>query len=213
MIPEERKLPPRPLPVRLARLLLVEGETPKHFCEALLRHLGLHDGIEVRSYGGNADLKRFLEGLASTTEFKTNVRRLAVVRDAETDARAALQAVRDAMDAAQLPGRVQTSIFILPDNENPGMLETLCIQSAKQSPATTAVFTCVEQFFDCLTGQNVPIPDPSARAKHEAQVFLATRPEAQLFPGQAAYKGYWPWDAPSFDRLREFLQELGKEID
>lgn len=48
------------VPVELSKLLLVEGETPSHFFEAMARDLGIADEIEIRSYGGVAQLGPFL---------------------------------------------------------------------------------------------------------------------------------------------------------
>ncbi|HEY7428041.1 MAG TPA: hypothetical protein VH682_27655 [Gemmataceae bacterium] len=45
-------------------------------------------------------------------------------------------------------------------------------------------------------------------AKNHAQAYLATRQEAQMFPGIAAYRGYWPWGSAAFQPLISFLQAL-----
>src|SRR5947209_13243057 len=122
--------PPPPGPVTLSKLLLVEGDTPMHFFEALLRDLGLHNDIEIRNFRGVGDFKTFLVNLADTDEFKRLIISVGVVRDAEEKpATAARAAVEYALTAAGLtPTRtppVRTSIFILPDNTNEGMIETL----------------------------------------------------------------------------------------
>ena len=36
-------------PVKLSKLLLVEGETPSHFFEAFLKHLKIDQQVEVRN--------------------------------------------------------------------------------------------------------------------------------------------------------------------
>jgi hypothetical protein len=57
--------PPRPVPpataITLSKLLLVEGDTPSHFFEALLRHLGLDSHILILNYRGTADLATYLK--------------------------------------------------------------------------------------------------------------------------------------------------------
>jgi hypothetical protein len=204
MIARPPKMPAPPAAVSLSKLLLVEGSTPTHFFEALLSEMGLKDDVEIRDFGGVEQLRAFVRALASTSEFRRQVRSLGVVRDAERDASAARQSVEHALSAAGLPEGVQDSIFILPDNERAGMIETLCVDSIREDP----VFSCVEQFFECVQKQGVELPSAPQDAKSYAQAYLATRTEVQLFSGLAAYRGYWPWDSAVFDDLKKFLKAL-----
>jgi len=212
MIPA-RVPPPPPGPLRLPKLLLVEGDTPMHFFEALLRHLGLADQVEIRSFRGVGDFRTFLRGIASTTEFRRLVTSLGVARDAEdrpaVDARQSVTAALTAVGLIPPPPPLQrTSVFILPDDTDPGMIETLCMEAVRAEPALAPAHGCVEDFFRCLTGRAVPLPGEPRLAKNRAQAYLATRPESQLFPGVAAYRGYWPWGSPAFVPLIQFLQAL-----
>jgi len=161
MIPRPPKTEPPPVPVSLSKVLLVEGSTPLHFFEALLSELGLHDLVEIRDFGGVRDLRPAVRALASSSEFRRLVKSLGVVRDAETDAKAARQSAEDALAAAGLPEGVETSVFIPPDNKQPGMIETLCVESVRRDPA----FACVEEFFKCLGTQGVDLPDTPQDAK------------------------------------------------
>ncbi len=204
MIPRPPKTAPPPVPVSLSKVLLVEGPTPTHFFEALLKELGLKDKVEIRDFDGVEHLRAFVRALAATSEFRLLVKSVGVVRDAETNAKAARQSAEDALAAAGLPEGVQTSVFILPDNKRPGMIETLCIDSVRQDP----VFPCVEQFFKCVETQGVDLPGAPQDAKNYTQAFLATREDVELYPGIAAYRGYWPWDSPVFDDLKKFLEAL-----
>lgn len=205
-------LPP-PVPVSLAKLLLVEGNTPMHFFEALLRHLGLHSQIEIRNYGGIRNLAAYLTTLIAIPTFQQLAKSVGIVRDAEDKPAAiARQSVENALMAAGLtPQRnppIQTSIFILPDNANPGMIETLCMEAVKNEAAFAGTYRCVEDFFSCLTRNQIALPALPMLAKHHAQAYLATRPEVQMFPGLAAYRDYWPWGNPAFGPLIDFLQAL-----
>jgi hypothetical protein len=213
MIPARLPQPtPPPTPIMLAKLLLVEGSTPTHFFEALLRHLGLAQQIEIRDYGGVRDLTHALNGLVMTADFKRLVTSVGVVRDAEDrPAAAARAAAEGALATAGLlaPGSsVQTSIFVLPNNADPGMIETLCMKAVENEAPLAIPFACVQDFFACLRNAGIQLPADIRFAKHHAQAFLATRPEVQLFPGLAAYRGYWPWDNPTFDDLKNFLQAI-----
>jgi hypothetical protein len=213
MIPAAAAAPVPPLPpVALARLLLVEGNTPLHFFEALLRHLQLAYAVEVRSFGSISTLKPFLVDLAANAAFQAFVTSLGVVRDAENDAGAARQSVDGALQAAGLtPARVppiKTAVFILPDNSNPGMIETLCMLAVMSEPTLLTENTCTAQYFACLQNNGVALPAEPKLAKNRAQAYLASRLDVQLFPGQAAYRGHWPWNNAVFDPLKQFLQNL-----
>jgi hypothetical protein len=212
MIPAQPpQTPPPPTLIQLPKLLLVEGNTPMHFFEALLRHLGLQPQIEIRNFGSINNLRPVLLALATTDEFKRLVTSVGVVRDAENDAAAALQSVQDVFAAAGLTlaamPHIRTAIFILPDNSSPGKIETLCMQSVRADPDHAPVYSCAEEFFACVQ-QNGQLPAKFDEAKAYAQVFLATREDVQLFPGLAAYRGYWPWDSAVFDPLKQFLRAL-----
>lgn len=208
-----RQSPPPPGPITLTKLLLVEGNTPMHFFEALLRHLGLDSQIEIRNYGGIRDLATYLTTLIATPAFQQLAKSLGIIRDAEDKPAAiARQSVENALAAAGLtPLRnppIRTSIFILPDNTNPGMIETLCMEAVKNEAALAAAYRCVEDFFSCLSRSQIALPALPVLAKHHAQAYLASRPEAQMFPGLAAYRGYWPWGNALFQPLIGFLQSL-----
>lgn len=199
--------PPTPVPLTLSKVLLVEGSTPLHFFEALLQDIGIADQIEIRDFRGIRQLKSAVHALASSAEFKTLVDSVGVIRDAEDDRDAAYASARHALDTAGLDSSnpdVSTAIYILPDDQNPGMIETLCLDAIRSD----AVFSCIEQFFECAEAQGAVLPSGVVRAKNIAQAYLATREEVQLFPGIAAYRGYWPWDSDVFDNVKAFLKAL-----
>lgn len=204
MIARQAYAAPPPVPLSVSKLLVVEGQTPLHFVEALLLHLGLSPQVEVRSFGGVRDLRDSLAALAKTPGFHL-VQSLGILRDAEQDAKAASAAVRGAVAAAGLDQLgVNTSVFILPDNARPGMIETLLVDSLRSDP----IYACIEEFFDCTAKVGAPLPTGEVSAKSLAQTYLATRPKVQMYPGTAAYRGYWQWDSPVFDGIKQFMQAL-----
>jgi hypothetical protein len=183
-----------------------------HFFEALLRHLGLAPHILILNYQGTADLATFLKTLTATPDFARLVTSVGVVRDAENNAAAARQAVTDALNAASLIAArtplIRTSVFILPDNNNPVMIETLCMEAVKNEPTLANAHACVEEFFVCLGRSSVALPSLPVLAKNQARAYLATRRDVQMFPGIAAYRAYWPWSNAIFQPLIQFRQSL-----
>ena len=207
---------PQSLPSTISRitrqkLLVVEGRDASEFFEALLRHLNLATEIEVRDFGGVSELRRYLRTLVLTPGF-TNVVSLGIIRDAEADATSAFQSVcnslsQSGLSVPRLPmviveSKPRVTVFILPDCESPGMLEKLCLQTVSNDTA----MPCVEQYFQCLQQRRRTLPTNLPKA--QLHTFLASRPKSNLRLGEAAHAGYWPWEDPAFDKLKEFLCAL-----
>jgi hypothetical protein len=158
------------------------------------------------------NFRDFLSGFIKTTGF-SDVSSLGITRDADTDYKASFQSIHDALQAEHLPmpehslepiddgNGLKVTIMILPGNNMLGMLEDLCLKSVESDPA----MSCVAQYFPCLE-QNGSMPTNVSKAK--VQAFLASRPKAGLLLGQAADKGYWPWENSTFEDVKTFLQQI-----
>ena len=203
MISPKERAARLPEPIKLPKLLLAEGETPTHFFEALLIEMGLSDTIEIHNYGGNSELAKTLRALAATAEFR-RVESILVTRDAEDDPNAASKSVDSAIKSISLGQSVKIQVAILPSELLPGMIETLCLSSVEGQPH----FGCITDFFTSVEGKGVAIPSGPVRAKHVAQVYLATTEWPQKMPGTAAYKKVWPFDHPAFEPLRMKLANM-----
>jgi len=193
-----------------SKLLLVEGPDDHSFFDALLRHLNRQD-IEVRSYNGKDNLRPFLKGLPAFPEF-VNVMLLGITRDADDYADRTFQSICDSLSNANLPvpdaplvlasGQPQVTVMIIPPGENKGMLEDLCLSVLQDDPA----MPCVNQYFDCVENQMGNLPRNMAKAKVHA--FLASRERPDLRLGEAALRGYLPWDSSAFEPVRQFISHL-----
>jgi len=191
-------------------ILVVEGIEDKRFFGALIDHMGLQK-IQIIPFCGKTNLRNKLRALVKATGF-SQVISLGVVRDADSDPDAAFQSIRDALQAAGLPapdsplkvvgGKPRVAVLILPGEGSPGMLEDFCLKAVAQDPA----ISCVEQYFECLRGKNLSLPNNMSKAK--IQVFLASRPKAGLRLGEAAEAGYWPWDNEVFQEVKDFVRLL-----
>ena len=136
------------------------------------------------------------------------VRSIGIVRDAEGPARSAFQSAQSALGNARLPapapagqasvGSLRVSVFILPDNKHPGMLETLLCRTF----AGAAEDRCIDDYFACVPA-SVHRPE-----KARAQAWLATKPDPHVSVGVAAKKGYWNLGHAVFADLRNFLVAL-----
>lgn len=189
--------------------LLVEGKAQKNFFEAFVKHLDFQHTIQIHDFGGVTELGDFLGALAGIPGFDL-VTRVGIVRDAEESVEAARRSVDSSLRNAGLPtpGDAEAGsapavhVLILPDGEEPGMLETLLCQAFENDP----VNDCIDKFFDCARlhpGVEFRRPD-----KARAQAFLATRPLPGVSVGVAAKKNYWFLDHEAFAGVRAFLTGL-----
>lgn len=202
---------PKPKDMDKPRQLVVEGRDAEEFFKALLSYMGLAE-IQVQNFGGKDELPGFLKALKSMSGFINWVISIGVVRDADNNPGDAFQSVCGALRKAALAVPIKpeefegnspkVTVLILPNTEESGMLETLCLQSVKNDPA----MQCVDEYFDCMSKRLTDLPNNMYKAK--AQAFLASRTRPGLLLGQAANAGYWPWDNPVFDHVKRFLRAL-----
>lgn len=127
--------------------------------------------------------------------------------------------------------QITVGIYFFPDNKTPGMLESLCIQSVSEEPIYK---DCVQKFFDCIANHNPKrrraprtpgiryYPHCEDKAKLQAfvsgrqlldsiigcEVYLAAQDQTKSMVGHGAQEGYWNFDHPCFDSLKEFVLNL-----
>jgi hypothetical protein len=150
--------------IQSPNLLIVEGREDELFFRTLANKLELQN-IQALPIGGKTQLRNRLKALVAAPGFAA-VTSLGLVRDANGDPAAAFRSVRDALIAAKLPaprrpmtltGRnPRVAVMILPGEGKPGMLEDLCLRAVKEEPA----MHCVDQFFQCLQQERLPLPHP-----------------------------------------------------
>ncbi len=202
---------PLPRHLEASAQLLVEGNDQRNFFEAFIDHLEISD-IQVQDFGGVNDFSGFIMNLAAMGEFWDGVQSIGIVRDAELSAPSAFQSVQGSLANARLsvPDRPRDptnslpsiNVLILPDDNSPGMLETLLCRTFED----TTVYDCIESFFGCVsaeTGEGLHRPD-----KARAHAYIATRRDPHVSVGVAAQRSYWDLDHAAFDGVRNFLRSL-----
>ncbi|HAA26404.1 MAG TPA: hypothetical protein DCE56_00400 [Cyanobacteria bacterium UBA8553] len=192
------------------KLLIGEGKEEVDFFTAFLTHLNISD-IQVEQYGGKQGLKSYLRTLVVRPGY-LDVVSLGITRDADNSAQSAFQSVCNCLNRASLPvpsqpreivgDNPQVSVMILPDGQNTGMLEDLCLAAVVTDP----VLQCVDDYFDCVYTTVGREPNNKAKARVHAWLSSQIEPDKRL--GEAAKAGYWPWDSPGFDSLKQFLEAL-----
>lgn len=213
------------------KLVLGEGSHEGYLLSALLRLLNKRD-IQPAAYGGKNRLQEALEYLVAgpPSPGAGDLRSVGITRDANGDFHAAWQAVLSALRNANEalakasadaplystpdePGiiasdkAVRVGVFILPDNQSPGMMETLCVRSVEALPQ----MDCVKSFFACL-GTIEGWPQPKKYDKALAHAFLATCERPDIHPGLACgddkHDPDWQFDHEAFEGLKAFIGKL-----
>jgi hypothetical protein len=191
------------------KFVFCEGKNDVAVVRGLASHLKLD--IQVEEYRGKDYLPQFLESLQKRPEFaQQNVNAMAILRDANCDSKASFASVRDALqrngfpqpkaDATFSDSALRVGIFIVGVNGR-GMIEDVCLNSVSNKPE----FSCVDAYFNCIA-QKSSRSQFSSKAK--VRVWMASQVDYELHVGEAAEEGYWPWESPAFDPLKNFLKAL-----
>lgn len=203
--------------------LLVEGRVPEMFFREMIAACGLILKVEARTFGdiGKDNLQVYLELLTQKATFKERVKRLGIIRDAESAAAAAaFQSVQAALRGANLPvpstvkqlegSPLAVGVFILPDCQDAGMLESLCLSAVAEVEASQpdGVLPCVDEFFRCLS-QRGKKPGNPTKAQFAGYALARDVMDPQL--GRAAQKGVIPWNTRAFEPLRTFMRSIAGE--
>jgi len=159
------------------KLLLVEGNDEVNFFSALMTELNL-ENVQVRDVGGKSKFRTRLKAVKVDQGYKTVIS-VGIVGDADENPNGAFDNICGALQSAGLPSPMaplqsvakdglQVIVMILPDGKTPGMLEDLCLESVKETPA----MLCVDEYFQCLGERLEQLPGNLAKARMRA--FLAS---------------------------------------
>ena len=194
-----------------SKLIIVEGSDDKDFLHALIEYIGL-SGIQIIPGNGKNQMPTLIKTITITSQFENMVTSLGVVRDADENANSTFQSIRTALQNAGLPvpespiviadGNPRVSVLIWPLSSNEGEIEDICLESIAEYPE----MNCINQYFDCLQRESIEISHKISKAKVKA--FLASKTDLPHRLGIAALKGYWPFDNPIFDGIKQFLKGL-----
>ena len=210
------KIPKR---IEVEKILFVEGKDEETFFTVLLKKYRLH-GIQIIESGGKEQFSRIFPEILKIPGF-SKVRSLAVIQDADRNTQAVFQSILYTLKKENLgiPGKIsyftstipQVGIFILPDGENLGSLESLCLSTVQSENITN----CIEPFINCVkqktSVENTRYKFPRNVNKAKCKAFLSAMEEDVPSLGIAAEKGYWNLDSDKLNPLLDFLKKLDYE--
>ncbi|MBC8043533.1 MAG: hypothetical protein IAF08_08810 [Rhizobacter sp.] len=218
---EKKKKEWEPEKITKPQLLFVEGKDEVNFFAALLKAINKSESIQVIDVGGE---ENFAIKVPVYTRMFTDVKTLAIVRDADENAANTFQSVQDTLlrkcetargESIAVPQKMGTftgeklrvGVFIMPDNQRGGALEDLSFEMIKEEDA--AKMKCVDTFIQCLSVDEKRFGHRVGKMK--VQSFLAAKYEGKHLIrelGIAALDKYFDFENPCLTGLTTFLSEF-----
>lgn len=193
------------------KVVLIEGGDDEKFFKNLLDKLGMSD-IQVFNIEGKEEFKNKFEYIPSISGFN-NIKKIIVILDAdesyqntEHSIRTNINKILKASDKPLIFSSSNPSVayFIMPNNKDKGMLETLCIASQKDSPAMKQV----DRFISEVDSDNMIKEKPKNKDKAKAQAYLSIMPEIAYGMAYGIVKNYWNLNYLDFQKLINFLKSV-----
>ncbi len=177
--------------------IFVEGPGDQAFLNNLLQHLNI----------SNANTSIIGGGVAKLPKVDNEIRRahdagelIAIVLDANSDFASRYAEFEKQKRSLQLP---IAQSFLLPNNRDPGCLETLLEAMA----VSRAVYNCFDQYEICLQNHSTPYNLPN----HKARIYAyceALNIETRASKRKYVNSPHWNLDTPALEPLKQFLSSL-----
>ena len=179
--------------------MFVEGTSDEIFLGSLLNHLNVSE-VDIVPLGGGVSS---LEGAAPLMqEVRASGQLISVVLDADTDFKVRRAEYEDVRDRCDLP---IDRLFLLPNHEDAGCLETLLEQIAVSEHRV--VYDCFQQYEDCLRrhSSSYVVPNPKARIYAYCEALdIETNASRRDYEDPS----HWDLDAGALGPLKRFLRDL-----
>ena len=214
----------RQIKIEKKYLVLCEGVDALYFLihylnsEQLKGDPRFADDIQVMDFGGINDLPRFLLTLQGMERFD-EVESIAIIRDAETDAKAAVSSIKSALQSAGLPvppalnqwqkesDKPQTAFTLFPTcDQNPktGALEDFCWDLLRDR--RDDLKTEVDEFVARIKTTYGTVTSHQHKSRLHA-FFSVNQNLVSLKIGEAAGAGAFDWGKSELLPLKNMLQE------
>lgn len=205
-------------------LIICEGRDEQEFLIQYLNSAALSDipafsnDIQVIDFGGNSELAQKLAVLKNMENFE-NALSLLIIRDAETNAKAACHEIQNALGKNNFPipqkphcweGQIPKVGFVLfptcDDIAKNGTLEDLCL-SILSDPMATDTLEEINLFLHQLEDHQHRYFSRIFKVKLHTY-FSVHNNYVSLKIGEAAAAGAFDWNNPVLEPLKNFLQEV-----
>lgn len=198
-----------------------ENGTDKRLLEELIqKHSLLQAGnytIITKSPGGIVDVKGFLKNTLArqpsivSKETKT----VLVVVDSDENPRRRFTEIKNCLDAkvfkvqrsigSILPrssSKINVGIYLFPDRQNPGSLETLCLKTLKHNQLNSKL-ACVEQYMACIANLDGRMTINN-KSKSKFRVFMTT-PKPDRYVDSII--NHTDFNSTELNKLKDFIKQ------
>jgi hypothetical protein len=196
-------------PIEESTYLAVEGRNDQGLMLALARSLNF-GSVYVQDMNGNQGWSQALAAVSRDDGFRSNVRAVGLVQDADQNRQAAWERCADALQAANLPvpeaelslasnEQITTSILILPTEREEGALEELVLPSIPTDRRPH-----VDAYFEAMASMD-PFLHPE---KALVEIYMAGMRNSPPSVHVAFGKGCFDLNHSTFDAARAFVHGL-----
>ncbi|WP_221887117.1 DUF3226 domain-containing protein [Campylobacter troglodytis] len=202
-------------------LIIVEGDTDKHFIESYCNYLSLKCEV-FTSKGKDKSQKNENNGIQRVRQYiekaLTKGERILIIFDADDDKEKSLKNIHNQLDLLETSLKKQCEssldtilkeqceIFLIPNNQDKGNLETLLENIAKEK----CILKCFDDYNKCITrlqNQNSKIKLPEKKSKVFA--YLSSF-DIKIDENFQLNEDIWDLQNPYLDNLKNFLMQTTK---
>lgn len=176
--------------------ILVEGESDNNFISSFLDFLGKKEMVDFDIYecNGNTNIKSYIEA-ANLRECE----KILIIFDADSDAKASKQNIEKQLKNIEVSCKIE--IFLLPNNESSGDLETLLVSIAKHKE----VLACFDNYKKCIENKiniigGLQLPQKKSKWFAYKEAFGLSKDK------DFKIRDYLDFSSGYLDGLKEFLQ-------
>jgi len=209
MIQEKKE---KTIEIKQKYILIVEGKNDELFFKALCEKIGIKN-IQIIPLSGKGNLESKLKAIKNTSGFPT-AKSIGIIMDADDDPTKTFQKIQNALWQIGLPPpqnpfqfnskeKIKVGIAIIPDENEGGELEDLCIKIIENDP----VFCCVEKYIECLKQKD---SGPKKPSKSKIYAYLSSKEIPEIRLGEAAQRGYLDLDHQALYKIKNFIKSLLK---
>lgn len=195
------------------RVLVVEGYSDLHFYAEMLRHLGRLDGVFIQNMNGKQSLEAKLEDFLRP-DLLQEKHAIAVIVDADDNPQGTCEVLttllrsitgQNVVAGAWSGGSPRIGLFVTPDNQSKGELETPVWQTWAADTGNAPARACIETYRDCMATLQFTAKSPE---KGLISSLLAIRSDEDPRLGPGARDRKFDLAAAGFAPLRAFLSQL-----
>jgi hypothetical protein len=187
------------------RIIFVEGKEDRKFFGKILERLEITNS-QIIVIGSKPEFKSKLLLYPKRPNFQKIVKRVSIIVDADESFKSTKESIENQVNNLKNKFKeevenIKFDFFIMPNNRDSGMMETLCVLSVKDSMEMKYVNDFIEKI---IKEKKIKIKQKNVD-KIKAQIFLSIMPDVTCGMVYGIIKNYWNSNSKYFKDLLEFL--------